>query len=85
MNEDRRALSDAVMSLLSSIAPEVEPGAIDPARPLRRQIVLDSMNWLDLMVGLKQRFGVAIAEADYARMVTLNDVLDHLQTRLAAG
>ena len=85
MNEDRRALSDAVMSLLCSIAPEVEPGAIDPARPLRRQVDLDSMNWLDLMVGLKQRFGVEIAEADYARLVTLNDVLDHVQTRLAAG
>jgi len=73
------------MSLLCSIAPEVEPGAIDPARPLRRQVDLDSMNWLDLMVGLKQRFGVEIAEADYARLVTLNDVLDHVQTRLAAG
>ena len=85
MNEDRRALSDAVMALLCSIAPEVEPGAIDPARPLRRQVDLDSMNWLDLMVGLKQRFGVEIAEADYARLVTLNDVLDHVQTRLAAG
>ncbi len=85
MNEDRKALSEAVMSLLCSIAPEVEPGSIDPARPLRRQVDLDSMNWLDLMVGLKQRFGVQIAEADYARLVSLNDVLDELQTRLAPG
>lgn len=85
MNEDRKALSEALMALLCSIAPEVEPGTIDPARPLRRQVDLDSMNWLDLMIGLKQRFGVEIPESHYARLVSLNDVLDELQTRLAAG
>lgn len=82
MNQSRQALADAVMALLCSIAPEVEPATIDPARPLRRQVDLDSMNWLDLMVGLKQRFGVEIAEADYARLVSLNDVIDELQARL---
>jgi len=82
MSEDRRALADAVMALLCSIAPEVEPGTIDPARPLRRQVDLDSMNWLDLIVGLKQRFGVEIPESEYARLVSLNDLLDELQARL---
>ncbi|MDO8419186.1 MAG: acyl carrier protein [Rubrivivax sp.] len=85
MIQNRQALSDAVMALLCSIAPEVEPDAIDPARPLRRQVDLDSMNWLDLMVGLKQRLGVEIPESDYARLVSLNDVLDELQARLAPG
>jgi acyl carrier protein len=82
MKEDRAALAAGVMALLSSIAPEVEPDKLDLARPLRRQVDLDSMNWLDLMVGLKQRFGVEIAESDYARLVSLNDVLDELQARL---
>ena len=82
MKEDRAALANAVTALLCSIAPEVEPETIDPARPLRRQVDLDSMNWLDLMVGLKQRFGVEIAESDYARLVSLNDVIDELQARL---
>jgi len=36
---------------------------------------------LDLMVGLKQRFGVEIPESDYARLVSLNDALDELQAR----
>ena len=59
MSEDRRALADAVMALLCSIAPEVEPGTIDPARPLRRQVDLDSMNWLDaLIIGLFQVIAV---------------------------
>jgi acyl carrier protein len=82
MKEDRAALANAVVALLCSIAPEVEPDKLDLARPLRRQVDLDSMNWLDLMVALKQRFGVEIAESDYARLVSLNDVLDELQTKL---
>jgi len=82
MKEDRAALAAGVMALLCSIAPEVEPDKLDLARSLRRQVDLDSMNWLDLMVGLKQRFGVEIAESDYARLVSLNDVLDELQARL---
>jgi len=82
MKQDRAALADALVALLCSIAPEVEPDQLDLARPLRRQVDLDSMNWLDLMVGLKQRFGVEIAESDYARLVSLNDVLDELQARL---
>ena len=82
MKEDRAALANAVTALLCSIAPEVEPDKLDLARPLRRQVDLDSMNWLDLMVALKQRFGVEIAESDYARLVSLNDVIDELQARL---
>ena len=83
MSEDRHALADAVLALLCSIAPEVESGTIDPARPLRRQVDLDSMDWLNFMVALNERFGVQIAEADYARLVCLDDVLDELQRRLA--
>jgi acyl carrier protein len=79
--DDRRARADAVLALLRGIAPEIDPAAIDPARPLRRQVDLDSMNWLDLMVALQQRFGVRIPESAYPRLVTLNDVLDALQER----
>jgi hypothetical protein len=33
-------------------------------------------------VGLHARFGVTIAEADYAKLICLNDVVDYLQARL---
>ena len=78
---ERQALRTLVLSTLRGIAPEIDPAAIDPARPLRRQVDLDSMNWLDLMVALQQRFGVRIPESAYPRLVTLNDVLDALQER----
>lgn len=82
MSGDRQALKAAALEILRSIAPEVEPGEIEPSRPLRKQVDLDSMDWLNFLIGLHQRLGVNIPEADYAQLVTLDNVLDYLQARL---
>lgn len=79
---DRETLKATALAVLRSIAPEVEPGDIEPARPLRHQVDLDSMDWLNFLIGLHQRLGVNIPEADYALLVTLDDVLDYLQAKL---
>lgn len=79
MKIDREALGLTVLSLLRSIAPELEPAALEPDRPLRNQVDLDSMDWLNFLVSLHERLGVSIPESDYARLVSLNDVLDYLQ------
>lgn len=81
MNDDAQALGKAVLSLLRPIAPELDPGTVDWKRPLRRQVDLDSMDWLNFLVALSARFGVDVPESDYARLVTLTDVIDYLMTR----
>lgn len=78
MTTDRDRLSATVVTLLRAIAPELEADALDFAQPLRRQVDLDSMDWLNFLVSLSERFGVNIPEADYARLVSLNNVLDYL-------
>lgn len=78
MTTDRQTLATPVMALLRAIAPELEPDALDFAQPLRSQVDLDSMDWLNFLVSLSGRFGVTIPEADYARLVSFNDVLDYL-------
>ena len=74
-------LKAGILSVLSSIAPELEPELLVPDRPLRRQVDLDSMDWLNFLVGLHQTFGVDIPEADYARLVTLDDIERYLVAR----
>ena len=81
MTPDRPSLTDAVVSLLLAIAPEVDRDALEPGRPLRQQVDLDSMDWLNFLVSLHERFGVTIAESDYARLVCLDDVVDYLIAR----
>ena len=74
-------LRDQVVSILRTIAPEVEPAELRPDRPLRDQVDLDSMDWLNFLVALHERLGVDIPESDYARLVTLDDLLAYLASR----
>lgn len=83
MNTDRPTLMATVVTLLRAIAPEVEPATLAPSRPLRQQVDLDSMDWLNFLVSLHEHFGVTIPESDYAGLVTLDNVVDYLQARLA--
>jgi len=69
---------DTIAQVLSTIAPEVDLATIDPQVPLRDQIDLDSMDWLNVLIGLHERLAVNIPESDYARLVTLNDLVAYL-------
>lgn len=73
-----------VMATLKSIAPEVEAGELRGDRPLRNQVDLDSMDWLNFLLGLNRKLGVEIPEADYRKLVTLDDVVAYLGSRLGA-
>lgn len=81
MNPDRQTMISKAFDILRSIAPEIEISEIDVALALRLQIDLDSMDWLSFLVGLHEHFGVDIAESDYTRLVSMNDVVDYIQAR----
>lgn len=83
MNEQE--LRQAVFNALKRIAPEVDPVALNQDKPLRNQVDLDSMDWLNFLVGLHEALKVDIPESDYGRLVTLNDVISYLQAQLRQG
>jgi len=74
-------LRATVIATLQSIAPEVEPELLRDTRPLRLQVDLDSMDWLNFLIGLSERLKVAIPESDYGQLVTLKDLMDYLKAR----
>jgi acyl carrier protein len=71
------------LTTLQSIAPEIEPDALRGNRPLRQQVDFDSMDWLNFLLGLNKKFGVEIPEADYAKLVTLDDVVTYVNGKLS--
>lgn len=79
MNEQE--LAAGIMAELTAIAPEVDPGELVPGKPLREQVDLDSMDWLNFLIGLHGRFKVDIPESDYARLRTLDDLRGYLRER----
>ncbi|MDI6748317.1 MAG: acyl carrier protein [Rhodocyclaceae bacterium] len=79
---DIRDIRAVVLATLQSIAPEVEADALRGDRPLRNQVDLDSMDWLNFLLGLNQRLKVEIPEVDYRKLVTLDDVVAYLQAKV---
>ena len=79
---DRQALRDTVIAKLTAIAPEVDGDQLVPDLPLREQVDLDSMDWLNFLIGLHEKLAIEIPEADYAQLRTLDNLLDYLAARL---
>jgi acyl carrier protein len=71
-----------VISAIQAVAPEVDASTLDSTRRLRDQVDLDSMDWLNVIVGLHERFGIEIPEGDYARLATLDAIGTYLHGRL---
>lgn len=71
-----------VLATLKSIAPEIDEDELRPNRPLRNQVDLDSMDWLNFLLGLHERLKVEIPESDYGRLVTLEDVVAYLAAKV---
>lgn len=82
---DEQTLKQKILEILVSIAPEVEPDEIRPTRTLRSQVDLDSMDWLNFLVALHEQLKVDIPEADYQKLVTLDDLIRYLQAKLGPG
>ncbi len=76
------ALRQTVFQTLHRIAPEVDGSKLEPRTPLRDQVDLDSMDWLNFLLALHAKLGVDIPESDYATLVTLDDLLAYLERRL---
>jgi acyl carrier protein len=79
---DEAQIRDGVIAAIQAVAPEVEPDELLRDRELREQVDLDSMDWLNVIVGFHQRFGIEIAEADYARLTTLDTIVAYLAGKL---
>jgi acyl carrier protein len=72
-------IGKVVLAELKRIAPELEDVA--PAKPLRDQVDLDSMDWLNFLVALNERLKIEIPEADYRKLGTLEQIVDYLSAK----
>jgi acyl carrier protein len=75
------AIRQVVLAELKRIAPELEDVA--PAKPLRDQVDLDSMDWLNFLVALNERLKIEIPEADYRKLGTLEQIVEYLAKKSA--
>ncbi|WP_159588844.1 acyl carrier protein [Chelativorans xinjiangense] len=64
--------------ILSDIAPETDPAALAGGSDIRAALDIDSMDFLNFIIALNKRTGVAIPEEDYPKLFTMDGVVAYL-------
>jgi len=77
--EDIKAL---ILEIIHDIDDEADFDSLQPDQPLRDQLDLDSMDFLDIVMELRKRHQLQIPESDYPRLATLNSCADYLEPLL---
>lgn len=72
----------AVLDIIADIAPDEDISDLNDAKPLRDQIELDSMDFLDIVLELRKRYSVEVPEADYPQLNTLSSCVTYLSPKL---
>lgn len=74
-------LREAIIRVLCEVAPDIRPEAIDPAANLRDSLDLDSVDFMNFVVGLHDALGVDVPESDYAKLASVDDCVAYLRAR----
>jgi len=78
----REQVRQAILNIISDIAPDEDVGAVKDEEKLRDQFDLDSMDFLDIVMELRKRFNLEVPEKDYQELVTVASCVEYLFPRL---
>lgn len=77
-------IREAVLRALVDVAPEADPRTLRPDVDLRDQLDIDSMDFLNFVIGIHEQVHVDIPEGDYPRLQTLDQVVEYVVEKVAA-
>ena len=69
---------DIMRDVLHHVAPEADLGEIGPEEVMAEALDLDSMDFLNFMIGLHERTGIEIPELDYPQLATAESCAAYL-------
>ncbi|HOG49781.1 MAG: acyl carrier protein [Lentisphaerae bacterium] len=78
----REEISQAIVEILSDIVPDEDWASLKPEDSLRGK--LESMDFLDVVMELRKKYGVEVPEEDYGQLATLKSCADYLEAPLAS-
>ena len=75
-------IREIVKRALNNIAPEIDLDAIDPGKDLREQMDIDSVDFLNFVIGLHKELNIEIPDADVDKLATFNGCVAYVTARL---
>jgi len=74
-------IREAVLQALLDVAPEADPATVRTDVSLRDQLDIDSMDSLNFLIAVHEQLQVDIPEADWARLQTIDELVDYIGVR----
>lgn len=81
---NRQEIDQKVIKAIQEIAPEIVRAEIDVNEDIRDACDLDSMDFINYLIAIKQSTGVDILEKDYKKVMTYQLMVDYLAAALKA-
>ncbi|MGE0708103.1 MAG: acyl carrier protein [Planctomycetota bacterium] len=72
-----------IIDIINTIAPDEDTDGLKPDVRLRDQLDLDSMDFLDIVMELRKRYGIEVPEEDYPKLASLDSCVEYLGPKLA--
>lgn len=71
-------IKEVILDILEGIAPDEDLSQLRDDVPLREQLELDSMDFLDIVMELRKRYRVQIPEDDYVQLASMDSTVKYL-------
>ena len=78
----RDEIKDVILEIIEDIDEEADFANLDADAPLRDQLDLDSMDFLDIVMELRKRYKLQIPEDEYPQLNTLASCVNYLEPKL---
>ena len=75
-------IREAVVDILSDIAPDEDLTNLQEDVAFRDQLELDSMDFLDIVMELRKRYRIQIPEEDYPELASMTSTVKYLEPRM---
>ena len=82
VNMTRGEIKDVIIEIIADIDEDADLDGLNPDEPLRDQLDLDSMDFLDIVMELRKRYKIQIPETDYPQLASLDSCVNYLLPRL---
>ena len=75
----KEQIKATVLEIIAQIIPDEDLSNLKGDIPLREQVELDSMDFLDIIMELRKRYGIEVPESEYVQLATLDGSAAYLE------
>ncbi len=78
----KEQIKNTILEIIAQIIPDEDLSNLKGNIPIREQVELDSMDFLDIIMELRKRYGIEVPESDYVQLATLDGSVAYLEPRM---